>query len=206
MKLLMGNVSVIFFDFDGTLTATPGNLVVRQRQSHKSDELRERASLLAPRLAALRDAGFLLGIISKSTEFTVRNALDAAGLSEFFTGPVVGKAVGLEGKAGFIQELALSGSLPPLGGEDVGLHRVLLVDDDVRELDRARAKGLQTWPAPAEGGLQEGDFDEIFACLGAHGSYSLASQAERCSPKCSRMCLPAATSATNPGALCNPGA
>lgn len=183
----MGNVSVIFFDFDGTLTKTPGNLVVRQ--SHKAAELRERASLLAPRLQALRDAGLQLGIISKSTEKTIRTALQAAGLSEFFTGPVVGKAVGLEGKVGFVEELATSGGL--VGLDNGELERVLLVDDDVRELDRARAKGVQTWPAPAEGGLQDEDFDEIFAFLRIP-----ARQAERCSPKRSYMGYPSSTPAT----------
>jgi len=184
LKCVMGNVSIVFFDFDGTLTATPGEKVVRQ--SHKSAELRERAPLLAPRLTALRDAGVLVGIISKSTEFTIRNALEVAGLAELITGPIVGKAVGLEGKVGFIEDLALAGSLSPLlGSEEASLRRILLVDDDVRELDRARARGVQTFPAPAEGGLQEEDLREIFACLGVCATLAPTCQEEHCSPKCS---------------------
>jgi len=165
LKLLTGRASVIFFDFDGTLTATPGNMVVQK--CSKSDELRDRATLLAPRLAALQQAGIVLGIISKSTELTIRSALQASGLSDFFSGPIVGKAVGFEGKAGFIAELALTGSLASLlDGEQTNFGHILLVDDDVRELDRAQAKGMQTFPAPADGGLQAEDFDEIFAGLG----------------------------------------
>lgn len=166
MKLLTGCISVIFFDFDGTLTATPGHLV--ERHAVKTGELCERAVLLTSRLKSLCSAGILLGIISKSTEATVRTALDAAGLMEFFQGPVVGKAVGLEGKAGFIEDLVSSGSTF-LKGEEVNLHNVLLIDDDVRELERARAKGVCTWPAPPEGGLQDNDFDDIFVGLGIHG-------------------------------------
>merc|ERR1719238_343383 len=109
MKLLKGGVSVIFFDFDGTLTATPGQLAARQ--CRKSVELCERAAMLRPRLQALKDGGILLGIISKSTEFTIRSALQAAGLSDFFQGPIIAKPVGLEGKAGFIEELVTCGSL-----------------------------------------------------------------------------------------------
>jgi len=204
--LLRGDVSVIFFDFDGTLTATPGTLAMRHL--HKSTELRERASLLAPRLAALRDAGMLLGIISKSTECTIRNSLNAAGLEEFFKGPVIGKAVGLEGKVGFIEELLSTGALPLLRGQTASLHQVLLVDDDVRELDRARAKGVQTWPAPADGGLQEEDFNEIFARLCVRGHHAkFEALLECCSPKCTRMGLPEERAASAAfGTICNPGA
>lgn len=198
----MGNVSIVFFDFDGTLTATPGEKVVRQ--SHKSAELRERAPLLAPRLTALRDAGVLVGIISKSTEFTIRNALEVAGFAELITGPIVGKAVGLEGKVGFIEDLALAGSLSPLLGEcgEASLRRILLVDDDVRELDRARARGVQTFPAPAEGGLQEEDLREIFACLGVCATFAPTYQEGHCSPKCSAGYSQVSTSF---GALSNRG-
>jgi phosphoglycolate phosphatase-like HAD superfamily hydrolase len=163
---LEGEVAMIFFDFDGTLTATAGGLV--KRQSQKVAELVERASFLAPRLSALRDAGILLGIISKSTAFTVRKALEGAGLSEYFTGPIVGQAVGLEGKAGFIEQLAAGGSLPPLTSEEASICRVLLVDDDLFELELARNMGVQTFPAPAEGGLQDEHFAEIFTRLGVH--------------------------------------
>jgi phosphoglycolate phosphatase-like HAD superfamily hydrolase len=160
---LAGDVHCILFDFDGTLTATPGHLV--GRQSQKTSELCDRAMMLAPYLKALRDFGILLGIISKSTEATVRNSLQAAGLSDAFLGPILGKAVGLEGKMGFIEDLAASGALGNLGSgdHDECLSRILLVDDDVRELDRARVGGVQTFPAPAEGGLQDEDFLQIFA-------------------------------------------
>merc|ERR1712110_862044 len=118
------------------------------------DELCERSSVLRPWLQSLRS----VGIMSKSSEETIRYALDEAGLVDLFEdGPLLGKAVGFDGKAGFIAELVVTGNdLEHLGLE--GLSRVLLVDDDVRELDRARAIGIQTYPAPADGGLQDEDF------------------------------------------------
>jgi len=161
-KRVAGGVIAVFFDFDGTLTATPGEAAIRGR---KQAELAERAPVLAPRLRALRDASVLLGIISRSTENTITSALAEAGLSDFFNGPIVGKALGFDGKAGIIEEQLRSGALAPLSCAD-GLHRILLVDDDVRELDRARQRGLQTFAAPKEGGLQEEDWDELFDCLG----------------------------------------
>jgi len=200
LKSLVGDVAVIFFDFDGTLTATPGTSV--RRQGQKVSELTERASFLSPRLAALRNAGILLGIISKSTAFTVQDALQAAGLADYFTGPIVGQAVGLEGKAGFIEQLTLAGSLSPLPSDTASICRILLVDDDVLELDMARDMGVQTFPAPAEGGLQEEHFDEIFSCLNVHCAGHSASQpevcaransaSERCTPKHSPTSQPAA--------------
>eukprot|EP00747_Dinoflagellata_sp_TGD_P087090 gnl/TRDRNA2_/TRDRNA2_163520_c0_seq1.p1 gnl/TRDRNA2_/TRDRNA2_163520_c0~~gnl/TRDRNA2_/TRDRNA2_163520_c0_seq1.p1 ORF type:complete len:402 (+),score=87.49 gnl/TRDRNA2_/TRDRNA2_163520_c0_seq1:1273-2478(+) len=170
LKLIAGDVEAILFDFDGTLTASPGDLAQRCR---KQVELRERAPLLAPRLRALREAGFLLGIISKSSEFTIRQALKEAALTEFFDGPLLAKAVGLEGKAGIIEDLVRRGTIPlsisiseiSVNGTEC-LQRVMLVDDDLRELDRARTRGIQTFAAPKEGGLQEEDFDEIFTGLG----------------------------------------
>jgi len=162
LKLISGDVGAVFFDFDGTLTASPGDRALR---CHKQVELHERAPLLAPRLKALREAGIILAILSKSSEATIVNALDVAGLRDLFDGPVMGKAVGLEGKAGFIEEICRRGCLSHLGVE----QRALLVDDDVRELDRARIKGIQTYPAPPEGGLQSEDFDQIFAGLGIAG-------------------------------------
>lgn len=158
-RFFMGDVAVVLFDFDGTLTASPGDAAVRCK---KSLELTERAPLLAPRLQALQDAAMTLGIISRSSEQTINNAIDQAGLRSFFAGPVR-KVGGLEGKAGFIEELWSAGELGTLGPG--GLRRVLLIDDDVRELERARARGLQTFAAPAEGGLQVEDFDEIFDIL-----------------------------------------
>jgi len=160
LKLIRGDVGAILFDFDGTLTATPGDSAAR---SQKDEELVERAGLLGPFLAALRDAGITLGIISKSSEATIRGALESAALAPLFDGPIVAKAVGFEGKAGFIEELVCSGALQHLGQD--GLHRVLLIDDDVRELDRARLQGIQTHPAPENGGLQAEDFDEILSRL-----------------------------------------
>eukprot|EP00443_Scrippsiella_acuminata_P048608 CAMPEP_0115241282 /NCGR_PEP_ID=MMETSP0270-20121206/38346_1 /TAXON_ID=71861 /ORGANISM="Scrippsiella trochoidea, Strain CCMP3099" /LENGTH=476 /DNA_ID=CAMNT_0002656291 /DNA_START=121 /DNA_END=1551 /DNA_ORIENTATION=+ len=155
-------LDVVFFDFDGTLTATPGSVAMQMQRWEKKEELKGRAAMLRPRLEALREAGLTLGIMSKSTEQTIRDALQAAGLEEFFNGPIVGKALGFEGKAGIIDDMHKTGKLP-LGPE--GLARVLLIDDDVRELDRAREHGIQTFAAPEDGGLQESDFDEIFVNL-----------------------------------------
>mmetsp|Transcript_42945 Transcript_42945/g.124174 ORF Transcript_42945/g.124174 Transcript_42945/m.124174 type:complete len:496 (+) Transcript_42945:146-1633(+) len=159
-KFIDDELDVVFFDFDGTLTETPGEAATQRWE--KKTELQNRASMLRPRLEGLREAGLLLGIISKSTEQTIRESLDSAGLSDLFEGPVVGKALGFEGKAGFIVDMHRSGRIQLGSG---GLSRVLLIDDDVRELDRARERGIQTFAAPPEGGLQECDFDEIFVCL-----------------------------------------
>lgn len=161
-NLITGDVGAIMFDFDGTLTASPGELAQRAR---KQVELLERTPLLAPRLAALQQAGITLGIISKSSELTISTALRETGLDRYFEGPLLAKAVGLEGKAGFLADLVRSGGHLQCRGIEA-LHQVVLVDDDVRELDRARAKGIQTYPAPQEGGLQEEDFDSIFYSLG----------------------------------------
>lgn len=163
LKLLTGRASAVLFDFDGTLTASPGETAQRCR---KQVELRERAPMLRPRLGRLREAGLLLGIISKSSEITICGALREAGLAELFHGPLVAKAVGFEGKAGFILEMVRKGDLGPLGDE--GQNQVLLVDDDILELERAKERGIQTYAAPKEGGLQEEDFEEIFAGLGLH--------------------------------------
>jgi FMN phosphatase YigB (HAD superfamily) len=171
-KSVSGSVAAILFDFDGTLTATPGEHAFR---SQKHVEIRERAPLLAPRLKALRDAGICLGIISKSSELTIRCALGEAALMDLFDGPLVANAVGFEGKAGFIEELVRTGALAQLGQE--GNSRVLLVDDDVRELVRARQCGIQTYAAPKDGGLQQADFDEIFRGLGLQTGGAAASQA-----------------------------
>lgn len=163
-----GMVALIFFDFDGTLTATPGDRAARPR---KQIELCDRAPMLKPKLRALREAGVSLGIISKSTEPTIRDALQAASLDSLFDAPIVGKAVGFEGKAGFIEELSQSGALRGLGsrgfdpGQRSAAHRILLVDDDVLELERAQGMGMQAYAAPAEGGLQEQDLDAILAAL-----------------------------------------
>mmetsp|Transcript_30876 Transcript_30876/g.84740 ORF Transcript_30876/g.84740 Transcript_30876/m.84740 type:complete len:378 (+) Transcript_30876:91-1224(+) len=160
------DVSTVLFDFDGTLTATPGDRAPR-RQKHV--ELCERAPLLAPHLKGLRDAGLTIGIVSKSTEQTIRSALQEAGLNELFNGPIVGRALGLEGKVGFIQDLLRTGNLGDSStkeNEDAELRRILLVDDDVFELERARAKGLQTYAAPTEGGLQEAHLNELLVGLG----------------------------------------
>mmetsp|Transcript_2307 Transcript_2307/g.6833 ORF Transcript_2307/g.6833 Transcript_2307/m.6833 type:complete len:373 (-) Transcript_2307:291-1409(-) len=161
LVFLTGDVGAILFDFDGTLTASPGDAAQR---CQKQVELVERAPMLAPRLRALHEAGFVLGIISKSSRMTIDSALQEARLAEYFTGPLLGKAVGFEGKAGFIADLVEVGELHDLGVSRA--CRVLLVDDDVRELERARAHGIQTYAAPRTGGLQEEDFDAIFAHLG----------------------------------------
>ncbi|CAK0878807.1 unnamed protein product [Prorocentrum cordatum] len=132
------DVGAVLFDFDGTLTSVPG---MASRRTRRQLDLRQRAPLLEPRLRALRDAGLSLGIISKSSEATIRTSLVEAGLCEFFDGPLVANAVGFDGKAGFIEELVQGGSLRHLGPS--GLRRVLLVDDDVQELEHARARGVQ---------------------------------------------------------------
>jgi len=172
LRVFGREVGAILFDFDGTLTASKGEVASRLM---KRRELCARAQMLAPRLMALRSAGITLGILSKSSESTIREALRESGLEEAFDGPILGNALGLEGKAGLIQELVRNG---PLGhctvdaAEDVfdateaaQRLRVLLVDDDVRELARAREKGIHTYPAPEEGGLQAADFEQLFACL-----------------------------------------
>jgi FMN phosphatase YigB (HAD superfamily) len=158
---ITGDVAAIIFDFDGTLTQTPGDAGTQRWQ--KKAELCARAALLAPRLKELVSGGYSLGIMSKSTEGTIQNALEEADLAKYFDLPLVGKAVGLEGKMGFIKEMVSSGALSHLGLENIG--QVLLIDDDIYELDRARREGIQTWTSPVEGGLQEADFDEIFTWL-----------------------------------------
>lgn len=173
-RKLHGGIAVVFFDFDGTLTATPGD---RAARAAKRTELCCRAPMLEPRLRALRSTGATLGIISKSSEGTIRAALDAAGLANLFDAPLVAKAIGFEGKAGFIEELAQKGFLPRLGsgcGFSAPVHRVLLVDDDMMELEQARAHGLQTYAAPEEGGLQEEDFDAIIGALSQPRTRSLS--------------------------------
>lgn len=176
LRIIEGDVQAIMFDFDGTLTATVGEAAQRSR---KQVELQSRAPMLRPRLQFLRDAGMLLGIISKSSELTIRCAIREAGLGDLFDGPIVAKAVGFEGKAGFIADLVEAGTLGDLGPD--GLTRVLLIDDDVRELDRACKRGIQTYAAPPEGGLQDEDFDEIVASLGL-GQDLLQSPARALSP------------------------
>eukprot|EP00927_Polykrikos_kofoidii_P033517 TRINITY_DN28344_c0_g1_i1.p1 TRINITY_DN28344_c0_g1~~TRINITY_DN28344_c0_g1_i1.p1 ORF type:complete len:422 (-),score=44.19 TRINITY_DN28344_c0_g1_i1:109-1374(-) len=165
-KSLDFGICVIFFDFDGTLTATPGD---RAARVSKLSEMKDRASMLGQRLRALREAGITIGIISKSTEGTIRDALAGAGLEDIFDAPIVGKAVGFEGKAGFIEDMIRKGALRHLGGRGLDAspsklavtRRVLLVDDDLLELQRARVRGIQTFAAPAEGGLREEDLDYI---------------------------------------------
>lgn len=167
---ITGDVAAIIFDFDGTLTETPGDAGTQRWQ--KKAELCARASLLAPRLKELVSGGYSIGIMSKSTEGTIQHALEQADLAKYFDLPLVGKAVGFEGKVGFIKEMVSSGELSHLGLENIG--RVLLIDDDIYELDRARREGIQTWTAPVTGGLQEADFDEIFTWLNqpAYGGYA----------------------------------
>ncbi|CAK0878805.1 unnamed protein product [Prorocentrum cordatum] len=112
------DVGAVLFDFDGTLTSVPG---MASRRTRRQLDLRQRAPLLEPRLRALRDAGLSLGIISKSSEATIRTSLVEAGLCEFFDGPLVANAVGFDGKAGFIEEswcrAAACATWAPLGCE-----------------------------------------------------------------------------------------
>jgi len=160
-RRITGNVAAVLFDFDGTLTATPGD---RAQRKLKIAELKERAPMLKPWLQRLRDANISLGIISKSSEDTILSALRAAKIRDLFDGPVLAKAVGLEGKAGFIEDLCMQGGLSFLGQE--GMCRVLLVDDDVHELVRCQERKIQTYPAPQTGGLLDDDFYQIFEGLG----------------------------------------
>jgi hypothetical protein len=81
---IVGGVRAVLFDFDGTLTATPGDRAARK---FKIAELKERAPLLEPWLRRLRDASLTLGILSKSSEETILSALRQAGLREVFNGP-----------------------------------------------------------------------------------------------------------------------
>lgn len=60
------------------------------------------------------------GIVSKSTEKTIRSAVVEAGLSELVNGPVVGKALGLEGKAGIIEERRRAGGRADVGRRSAG--------------------------------------------------------------------------------------
>lgn len=154
------DLDLVFFDFDGTLTATPG--MNTKQHSEKGRELKERAEMLRPRLESMIEHGLLLGIMSKSTESTIRDALDYAGLTDLFKGPILGKALDFEGKAGIIAKMYEKGQITLGPG---GLSRVLLIDDDVRDLDRCREFGIQTFAAPEDGGLLDCDFDEILACL-----------------------------------------
>ncbi|CAK0860510.1 unnamed protein product [Prorocentrum cordatum] len=161
-KQVSGGVSAIMFDFDGTLTATPGD---RSARRYKIAELKERSGMLRPWLERLGGAGIVMGIISKSTEDTILTALGVAGLLELFQGPIVGKAVGFEGKAGFIEALCETGLLSTLR-PGISARSVLLVDDDILELNRCREHGIQTYPAPLDGGLQDDEFREVCLLLG----------------------------------------
>ncbi|CAJ1370391.1 unnamed protein product [Effrenium voratum] len=168
LSAIDGDVEVIFFDFDGTLTETPGT---KASHAGKLSELSERTPMLRPRLQRLREAGIMLGVISKSTEQTVTGALQETGLIELINGPIVGKAAKLDGKVGIIQDLyAEGGSLAHLGSE--AWEKALLIDDDISELVWARDVGMQTFAAPAQGGLQEEDFHELFRGLGLQSDRS----------------------------------
>lgn len=175
-RCIAGGVKVVMFDFDGTLTATPGD---RAPRKFKGAELKARTPLLQPWLRRLRDARLPVGIISKSSEGTILSALDEAGLREFFEGPILGKAVGFEGKAGIIRDMCIGredsgsvgrGTLDPAGVLSAlgpgGMGSVLLVDDDVLELARCKEISIQTYPAPESGGLMDEDFFDIFEGMG----------------------------------------
>lgn len=168
LKAVKGEVRVVYFDFDGTLTATPGPAcggggVGGGHAARASSELCERKRLLEPFLEALcsEEGGCALGIISKSTKNTIQRALREAGLEKYFKAPLVDKAVGFEGKAGFLEDLISESQSTSFPADK--MHQVLLVDDDLRELARASAKGAQTFPAPPEGGLQKVDLVELLS-------------------------------------------
>eukprot|EP00435_Cladocopium_sp_Y103_P035696 s2096_g9.t1 len=178
LSAIDGAVEVIFFDFDGTLTETPGT---RASHASKMAELMGRTPLLRPRLQRLREAGIILGVVSKSTEQTVSTALQETGLMEFFNGPIVGKAAQLDGKAGIIQALfEEGGTLAHLGSE--AWEKALLIDDDISELVWARDIGMQTFAAPAQGGLQADDFHELFRSLGLEGEQSQEDEMDPMTP------------------------
>lgn len=178
MKLVEGGVGLLLFDFDGTLTSVPGE---KAKRGQKKADLEQRARLLERYLEAFQSAGIVLGIITKSQEGTVRDALAEAGLQRYFAGPVIGNAIGFEGKAGFIEELLQASDFPHGQRGEAGLGQVLLVDDDVRELRRARAKGIQTFPAPQTGGLQEDDLTELVTSLGLERCLDIDDEVQ---PKC----------------------
>lgn len=174
MTNITSGVCTIFFDFDGTLTSTPGDRAMRR---NKAGDLLARVPMLEARLRQLRKAGFMLGIISKSSESTIVGTLEKADLASAFDGPIVANAVGLEGKAGFIRELcAEGGALKHLEGS----WNILLIDDDLSELELAHDAGIQTYSAPEDGGLQEGDFDRIIQALGADKQRTPHDTAESC--------------------------
>lgn len=178
LSAIDGAVEVIFFDFDGTLTETPGT---RASHASKMAELMGRTPLLRPRLQRLREADIILGVVSKSTEQTVSTALQETGLMEFFNGPIVGKAAQLDGKAGIIQALfEEGGTLAHLGSE--AWEKALLIDDDISELVWARDIGMQTFAAPAQGGLQADDFQELFRSLGLEGEQSVEDEMDPMTP------------------------
>lgn len=155
VKCMHGDVNVILFDFDGTLTSVPGE---ESRGLCKQSDLLNRSSMLAPHLQALRHTGINLGIISKSNSATIQSAIQAAGLAHYFNGPMLAKVGGLGGKARAISELVRTGALDHFGVG--GIRQVLLVDDDFFELEQALAEGVQSYPVP-RGGLRDEDFYAI---------------------------------------------
>jgi len=161
LERITGDVGIIFFDFDGTLTSIPGEAA---RGVCKQEDLLRRAPMLEPHLQSFGAAGIVLGIISKSTSTTIQSALQAAGLLKFFDGPVIAKATGFEGKAGFIKDVVNKGTFRHLGVES--LDRILLVDDDTFELERACEDGIQTYPVSGKRGLQNSDLLAISLGIG----------------------------------------
>lgn len=54
-----------------------------------------------------------------------------------------------------------SQGLGSIAKHGVPFSRILLVDDDLLELERAKTRGIQVYAAPEDGGLQDEDFDAI---------------------------------------------
>jgi len=107
-------------------------------------------------------------------------ALNAAGLREFFDDPLFGGAVGFDRKAGVIADFVEEGGLGNLSANL--LHHVMLVDDDLVELDNARSRGLQMFPALAAAGLQNSDFDVMFSLLGLWAYPEASCCSAQCDP------------------------
>eukprot|EP00913_Durusdinium_trenchii_P032371 g30309.t2 len=91
-----------------------------------------------------------------------RSALEACQLHKLFDAPLVAKAVGFEGKVGFIEDLAVRGCLPRLGstrGHQVAFHRILLGDaeDKVFAPSAPVPKGPKVSPPKEIGSLFDDD-------------------------------------------------
>lgn len=147
------HVKIIFFDFDGTLTNTPGG-----EGANPLRELKERTPLLTKYLTLLGEAGILVGILSKRRTDDLRSYLATTKLTRFFTTTVEVPTSSLGGKVSEIQK--------ELEGKYLVDENAALVDADYDELKLARGAGVHTYPAPKQGGLTESDFEAIMHMIG----------------------------------------